>query len=59
MRLLLFKRPVQIKVYLEHGAVAIDNSLAERAIKPFVIGRKTGCSQIAAAMPKPAPCCTA
>lgn len=28
------------QVYLEHGAAAIDNNRAERAIKPFVIGRK-------------------
>lgn len=26
--------------YIEHGALAIDNNRAERAIKPFVIGRK-------------------
>lgn len=26
--------------YLEHGQITIDNNRAERAIKPFVIGRK-------------------
>ncbi|GGB53160.1 hypothetical protein GCM10011502_27940 [Oceanisphaera marina] len=30
----------KLQVYLEHGAAAIDNNRAERAIKPFVIGRK-------------------
>ena len=29
-----------MQVYLEHGEAAIDNNRAERAIKPFVIGRK-------------------
>jgi transposase len=26
--------------YVEHGQLSIDNNRAERAIKPFVIGRK-------------------
>lgn len=26
--------------YLEHGDLSIDNNRAERAIKPFVMGRK-------------------
>ena len=30
----------KLQVYLKHGIVAIDNNRAERAIKPFVIGRK-------------------
>ncbi len=30
----------KLQVYLANGAVAIDNNRAERAIKPFVIGRK-------------------
>ncbi|MGB5856745.1 MAG: IS66 family transposase [Oceanisphaera sp.] len=30
----------KLQVYLAHGAAAIDNNRAERAIKPFVIGRK-------------------
>lgn len=30
----------KLQVYLEHGEAAIDNNRAERAIKPFVIGRK-------------------
>ena len=30
----------KLQVYLEQGEVAIDNNRAERAIKPFVIGRK-------------------
>jgi transposase len=29
-----------LTAYLEHGAAAIDNNKAERAIRPFVIGRK-------------------
>lgn len=30
----------KLQVYVANGAVAIDNNRAERAIKPFVIGRK-------------------
>ena len=30
----------QLEAYLQDGRIAIDNNLAERAIKPFVIGRK-------------------
>ena len=30
----------KLQVYLANGAVTIDNNRAERAIKPFVIGRK-------------------
>lgn len=30
----------KLQVYLEQGEAAIDNNRAERAIKPFVIGRK-------------------
>lgn len=30
----------QLTRYIEHGETAIDNNTAERAIKPFVIGRK-------------------
>ena len=31
-------------VYTTNGDCAIDNNTAERAVKPFAIGRKTGCS---------------
>ena len=30
----------KLTVYLDHGLASIDNNRAERAIKPFVIGRK-------------------
>lgn len=30
----------KLTVYLERGLASIDNNRAERAIKPFVIGRK-------------------
>ncbi len=30
----------KLLTYLEHGDLSIDNNRAERAIKPFVIGRK-------------------
>ena len=30
----------KLLVYLQHGELSIDNNRAERAIKPFVIGRK-------------------
>ena len=30
----------KLTAYLHHGEVSIDNNRAERAIKPFVIGRK-------------------
>jgi hypothetical protein len=29
-----------LSVYVTHGGLAIDNNLAERAVKPFAIGRK-------------------
>ncbi|GAW87528.1 hypothetical protein bplSymb_SCF09901P001 [Bathymodiolus platifrons methanotrophic gill symbiont] len=29
--------------YIEDGNLQVDNNAAERHIKPFVIGRKTGC----------------
>jgi transposase len=32
--------------YVEHGQVPIDNNDTERKVKPFVIGRKTGCLQV-------------
>ncbi|WP_418620138.1 IS66 family transposase [Acinetobacter baumannii] len=32
--------------YLDDGRLNIDNNRAERAIKPFVIGRKHGCLPI-------------
>ncbi|MBE0379349.1 hypothetical protein PPRY_a1975 [Pseudoalteromonas prydzensis ACAM 620] len=31
--------------YLDISRLSIDNNRATRAIKPFVIGRKIGCSQ--------------
>lgn len=34
------KQWIKLLVYLEHGELNIDNNRAERAIKPFVIGRK-------------------
>ncbi|WDE02044.1 transposase [Thalassomonas actiniarum] len=41
--------------YVEEGNLSIDNNRAERAVKPFVIGRKTGYSRIRSAVPRPAP----
>ena len=32
--------------FLEHGEVDISNNYAENAIRPFTVGRKTGCSVI-------------
>lgn len=32
-----------MKTFLTNGYLEIDNNAAERAIKPFVICRKTGC----------------
>lgn len=31
----------KLQIYLDHGLAAIDSNRSERAIKPFVIGRKT------------------
>lgn len=33
---------VALNVYVTDGALAMDNNLAERAVKPFAIGRKNG-----------------
>ena len=41
--------------YLDDGRLSIDNNRAERAIKPFVIGRFYGCSQIPVMARMPAP----
>lgn len=30
----------KLTIYTQHGQLSIDNNRAERAIKPFVIGRK-------------------
>jgi hypothetical protein len=35
-----------MKTLLLDGSLEIDNNVVERAIKPFVIGRKIGCSVI-------------
>lgn len=34
----------KLERYVEEGFLPMDNNAAERAIRPFVIGRKTGCS---------------
>jgi transposase len=36
----------------------IDNNKAENAIRPFVIGRKTGCLPAVPGAQRPASCCT-
>ncbi|WP_282201468.1 IS66 family transposase [Collibacillus ludicampi] len=44
---LVLSEPVgKIRGVLQDGRLEIDNNRSERAIKPFVIGRKTGCSPI-------------
>ncbi len=45
--------------FLEDGRIDIDNNRAERSIKPFVIGRKTGCSRTLPKEPGLAPSFTA
>jgi len=42
--------------YIEDGNLNIDNNRAERAVKPFVIGRKTGYSQILLMAQEPVLC---
>lgn len=42
-------------LFLDDGRVAIDNNAAERAVKPVVIGRKTGCSRVQTAAQKSSP----
>ena len=34
----------QLMAFLDHGDVPVSNNLAENAVRPFVLGRKTGCS---------------
>ena len=33
-----------LNTYTCDGNLAIENNIAERAVRPFAIGRKTGCS---------------
>ncbi len=44
----------KLNAYLSDGRLELDNNRAERAIKPFVIGRKFGYFQIGHAELKPA-----
>ncbi len=44
----------RLVAYLDDGRYPIDNNAVENAIRPFAIGRKTGCSQAAYRVPKPA-----
>ena len=41
----------KLTTYLKDGQITIDNNRAERAVKPFVIGRKAGCFPIHPADP--------
>ncbi|WP_080997052.1 IS66 family transposase [Thiopseudomonas alkaliphila] len=43
----------KLRAYLEHGLASIENNRAERAIKPFVISRKTDYFPTLAVVPKP------
>ena len=43
----------KLTVYLEDGALAIDNNAAENAIRPFVMVARTGCSAIPPEVPTP------
>ncbi len=44
--------------YLEDGRLVMDNNLAENTIRPFVIGRKTGCLATPSKGLKPPPIST-
>jgi hypothetical protein len=33
----------KLEAFMKDGRLEIDNNRSERSIKPFVIGRKTGC----------------
>ncbi len=48
----------RLLVYLDKPMLTPDNNLAENAIRPFVLGRRTGCSLEPRKVPRPAPCCT-
>jgi transposase len=50
---------LKLNRYLEDGRLNIDSNRADRAIKPFVIGRKTGYLLIQRMMLTPVLCCTA
>lgn len=34
------------ETYLEDGRCSFTNNLSENAIRPFAVGRKTGCSAV-------------
>lgn len=36
----------QLTKYITDGRLPIDNNIAENSIRPFTLGRKTGCSTI-------------
>ena len=47
-----------LSTYLEDGRCSFSNNLSENAIRPFTVGRKTGCSAIHQTEPRPALSCT-
>ena len=49
-----FNQPNGLMNYLLDGNCAVSNNLAENSIRPFTIGRRTGCFPEAPKEPKPA-----
>ena len=47
-----------LSTYLEDGRCSFSNNLSENAIRPFTVGRKTGCSAIHQTEPRPVLLCT-
>ncbi|HHM04521.1 MAG TPA: hypothetical protein ENJ19_02100 [Gammaproteobacteria bacterium] len=48
-----------VRRQLDAYRLRLSNTLAENAIRPLTVGRKTGCSPIPRAGPRPAPPSTA
>ena len=48
-----------LNIYTCDGNLAIENNIAERAVKPFAIGRKIGCSLVLIKVERRWPFCRA
>ena len=47
-----------LRVFLDNSDVPMDNNTAERAIRPFTVGLRTGAMWIPSVVPRPVPSCT-
>lgn len=47
-----------LRVFLDNSDVPMDNNTAERAIRPFTVGRKNWVNVDSSVVPRPVPSCT-